>query len=756
MARPGIWRRWLAWVAILPIAFAQAAAGDDPDAAIAEMRRTLDTLQRQLQSAEVEDAEVADARRRLLEIEQRAGTIVTEQTRLLHGAQARLGELGQPTAGTQEPPDVAARRKGLQQAISEPDARVKLARLIAVESDQLADRASTLARERFQTRLFVRTDSVLSSTFWRDLRRSLERDGARLALALRELGTLFARQTALGWLGLSAMVAAAVAVRRWLGRRLERFVTQQMPQGRVRRSLLALAEALLALLVPGVVATALRLALGPADEDTAWHLLFERAIGAVCFSAFVVGLGRALLMPGRPSWRLLPIPDRVVHGMRRFPLYLGMTVFGGWLLTRLASLVQAGLTTAVAIDVLVALMLGFVMARGVSSRERLQHQAAAHAEPDAPALRQRWHTALIFVMWLLLVGSILGIVMGYVALGGFVVRQTLWASVLMATAWLINAVIGDIASACLAPPQAGEVRRGHRPQLIVLMAGGLRVLVALVAIVLVLSPFGEGPTELLSRTQQLRVGLTIGELQLRPTAVLQAMLVFVLTLAAMRGLQHWLRESFLPTTSMDAGMRSSLLTLLGFVGVVVAVALGLSAVGLALDKVAWIASALTVGIGFGMQAVVSNFVSGLILLAERPVKVGDWVALGGVEGDIRRINVRATEIRMSDRSTLIVPNSEFITKVVRNVTHDDPLGRVQIKLPLPLDTDVERVRTVILEAFAEIDEVLKEPAPGVLLDGIEEDRIIVSATGYVSSPRKAAAARSALLFRVLAALRPPA
>ena len=88
-----------------------------------------------------------------------------------------------------------------------------------------------------------------------------------------------------------AMVAAAVAVRRWLGRRLERFVTQQMPQGRVRRSLLALAEALLALLVPGVVATALRLALGPADEDTAWHLLFERAIGAVCFSAFVVGLG---------------------------------------------------------------------------------------------------------------------------------------------------------------------------------------------------------------------------------------------------------------------------------------------------------------------------------------------------------------------------------------------------------------------------------------------------------------------------------
>lgn len=79
-----------------------------------------------------------------------------------------------------------------------------------------------------------------------------------------------------------------------------------------------------------------------------------------------------------------------------------------------------------------------------------------------------------------------------------------------------------------------------------------------------------------------------------------------------------------------------------------------------------------------------NFVSGLILLAERPVKVGDWVSLGGVEGDIRRINVRATEIRMSDRSTVIVPNSEFITKVVRNVTLADPLGLVQLELPVPL------------------------------------------------------------------------
>jgi len=142
-------------------------------------------------------------------------------------------------------------------------------------------------------------------------------------------------------------------------------------------------------------------------------------------------------------------------------------------------------------------------------------------------------------------------------------------------------------------------------------------------------------------------------------------------------------------------------------------------------------------------------VSGLILLAERPVKVGDWVSLGGVEGDILRINVRATEIQMGDRSTVIVPNSEFVTKTVRNVTRSNPLGLVQIKLPLPLSTDAEQVRELILQAFGDHEDVLDTPAPNVFLDGIENGHLIFNAKGYVSSPRAAYGVRSALLFTVL-------
>jgi small-conductance mechanosensitive channel len=197
-------------------------------------------------------------------------------------------------------------------------------------------------------------------------------------------------------------------------------------------------------------------------------------------------------------------------------------------------------------------------------------------------------------------------------------------------------------------------------------------------------------------------------------------------------------------------MQTSATILFGYVGVVLTIGLWLSTLGIGLERIAWVASALSVGIGFGLQAVVQNFVSGLILLAERPVKVGDWVSLGSVEGDIRRINVRATEIQMGDRSTVIVPNSEFITKTVRNVTHANPLGLVQIKLPMPLNTDAGKARDIILSTFKDHENILETPAPNVFLDGVDNNGYLMfNATGYVNSPRQAYSTRSALLFEVL-------
>ena len=240
---------------------------------------------------------------------------------------------------------------------------------------------------------------------------------------------------------------------------------------------------------------------------------------------------------------------------------------------------------------------------------------------------------------------------------------------------------------------------------------------------------------------------------LAPQALATAVAVLVAGFMAIRVFKRWLSDRYFPNTALDPGMRSSITTLLGYIGGVVVIAIALAGLGISVERIAWVASALSVGIGFGLQAIVQNFISGLILLAERPVRVGDWVKLGDTEGDVRRVNVRATEIQVGDRSTVIVPNSEFITKTVRNMTLTGAQGRVQLSLPAPLDTDARRMRELILQAFRAHEAILDDPAPSVSLDGIQGGTLIFAATGWVANPRSAGGARSDILFAILDALR---
>jgi small-conductance mechanosensitive channel len=265
----------------------------------------------------------------------------------------------------------------------------------------------------------------------------------------------------------------------------------------------------------------------------------------------------------------------------------------------------------------------------------------------------------------------------------------------------------------------------------------------------VLVPFDAGPAELAQRAQLLFGGLKLGQLKIEPGTVLGAIAVFVLGLVALRVLKRWLGEQLLPKTTMEPGMRDSIVTLLGYLGGVLVFALALVALNVNLQSIAWIASALSVGIGFGLQAVVQNFISGLILLVERPVKVGDWVSLADVEGDIRRINVRATEIQLGDRSTMIVPNSQLITQNVRNVTHSSAQGRVRILLPMPLSTDADAARQHMLEALHTHPSTLETPAPVVRLDDISVSAMTFSIVAYVRSPREVSGVKSDLLFDIL-------
>ena len=737
-------------------AWAQA----DVDAATADqrldvLRKQITTIQKTLDGdADVPDAALSQMKADALAASAEADKVAADIEPQLAGVKARLAELGKPADGAKDAPDVAAQRNQLDRSSSALDAQVKLARLLSVEATQASEQATTVRRSQLQARLGERTSSILAGAFWKQLHAEWPQTHLRLQNLGNELVNA-ARTTpgsvwAIIFVGIVLVLAASI----WISRHLLMLTSTRVPHGRLRRSLHALAVLVLATATPGLVAELLAFGLrwsGALSDKTGVFL--SSLIGIICFAGFTAGLGHALLSPNRTSWRLLPLSDALAARMGRYPTVFAFVMVLVWAAERVSIVINTGLSTAVAINCIVALVLSITVAYGLLRAERCWRQVRA-ADPASPTT-PLWLRCVVVIMWLALAASLVSLLVGYVAFGSFVTKQITWIMVVVCTTYLLTVLVDDVcmllASTPPPPDSANPVLATPkaRDQAAVLLSGLGRALIVLLMLMLLLAPFGEGPAELFQRLGTLQDGLSIGEVAIRPGSVIQALLVLLVGYIGVGFFKRWLQNSYLPTTNLDSGMQVSFLTLFGYIGGVAAVALALSAAGIGLERIAWVASALSVGIGFGLQAVVQNFVSGLILLAERPVKVGDWVSLGGVEGDIRRINVRATEIQMGDRSTVIVPNSEFITKTVRNVTHASPLGLVQIKLPLPLGTDAEAARALILSAFVDNHDVLDTPAPNVQLDGIDNGNLMFNATGFASSPRLTYGIRSALLFELL-------
>ncbi|HIP77289.1 MAG TPA: mechanosensitive ion channel family protein, partial [Kiloniellaceae bacterium] len=224
------------------------------------------------------------------------------------------------------------------------------------------------------------------------------------------------------------------------------------------------------------------------------------------------------------------------------------------------------------------------------------------------------------------------------------------------------------------------------------------------------SPFGEFWTE----ARRLATGISIGGVTISLADVMAAAIVFAVVLLVTRLFQRFLRNRVLPESGFDSGVQHSLAAGFGYLGIILATMFGISALGIDLSNIALIAGALSVGIGFGLQTVVSNFVSGIILLIERPIKVGDWVVVGANEGFVKQITVRSTELQTFQRASVIIPNSDFISTPVINWTHKDHYGRIEVPVGVAYGSDVEKVKEILLGCARRHEQVLTSPEPHVL------------------------------------------
>ncbi|AWG28853.1 MULTISPECIES: DUF3772 domain-containing protein [Burkholderia] len=683
--------------------------------------------------------------------------------------QAQLDVLGPAPAegAAPEAPAVAKQRAALDARKTQIDAALKQAADQKTSLANLTEQFAKLHRSLLKNQLAFRSGSIFSAQFWLPLFHLSPDDRQRLEDFDDELFDMLRSswvpgQRAITTVLLIAAFAAWLGGRRLIERGLAWIALNRLPPTRLRRSALALSTALSTFLATAIAIQILYLAVARHYELTpSLTDLWDQFAKLAATCALIAGLGRALLCTKHPSWRLPALADPVALAMKPFPSILAGLLLVSGTLESINRIVDTSLSVTLfgrgIVSLVVALTVGASLLRANRARSALA--AAGEAPEQRSTLAGLIHAGVT----LAIVASLIALLIGYITVARFITYELVWFEIVLCATYILIQLTRDASeslfSSSLSTGQQIKhlfaLEDRHLDQARTVLSGfGTSLLMLIAAIALVTGGFGTTPGDLLDSAVAMIGSQRLQSLNIMPDRILNAVIGFAIGFYLLRSLRRWLDGEFMPALGMDTGMRVSLITLFTNVGYVLLVLMTLGLLGVRWNNLAWIVSALSVGIGFGLQEIVKNFVSGLILLTERPVKVGDMVSIAGVEGDIRRINVRATEIQLSDRSTVIVPNSQLISQNVRNVTMGNSTqGVATLVLTFPLNTDPEQVRDLLLDAYREHPAILDKPAPSVTFSQLAPDGITLSVTGYVSSPRIASSTKSDLLFQILKQLR---
>ncbi len=768
-------RARLLWLAISALLWAHTAAAQtvQPDpvgAAVATLAQASLDVQAadRLLDTSLDEKGQRDLKARLATARKTASDSADTLQAQITLVDARVAQLGAPTPGVPEAPDIAAQRRSLTQQRSTIDSAIKRARLLAIESTQIEDELDATIAARRGRQLAQRLPSVLTPAFWGPLAAAMPSDTRRIAQLSQDgvrVAVVGARSSQ-GWLALLGLLIALFIlgpVRLRLQTIGRQYAIDNVPGHRVRRSGFALWRLVVGTATPGLAAVAFAWGLrGAGMVDVRWDPILSALVPATFVAAFVTALAGALLLRRQASWRLLPIDDALAGALRPWSWWLAALALVDPLLLTMNDAVRASRAAHTAADTAEALAT-LAVAVGVLvtiARQRRAARAALEAEGGEAASGFAHPTIALVVLIVstATIAAVIAILGGYIGLALWLMRSVIfWPAIVCGALYILLSVADDLSTSLFAASSRPGILIGRsigiRPSAIdqfgVLLSGALRLVLVVLGLGAILTPFGTGFGSFFTQLDTLSNGLTIGQVTISPGAVLRALLVFGIGIALARGFLGWLNKRYLPTTELDDSARNSVGLVARYIGILIAVLWGLAALGIGLERIALLLSALSVGIGFGLQAITQNFVSGLILLAERPVKIGDLVRIGADEGDVKRISVRSTEIELGDHSTLIVPNSKLITETVLNKTLSNPLGRIQILFNVPLNTDPGPIRAIVLQAFEDSAAVLAEPAPVVFIDGIVDGRIGFNCMAHVAGPRAVYPARSGVLMQIL-------
>jgi potassium-dependent mechanosensitive channel len=722
---------------------------------------SLKQIESSLERHELTDADLQDLRQQIDPISAAVSGALDRLTPRLDAIKTRLDQLGPKPDDSAPPesPEVTAERADQQKLYNDTGELLKRARLLAVQADQTGANITARRRALFTRSLFARAASIADPSLWTDVWREAPSDTAAVKALFRAwLNGINARldgqRRPVFWGSL-----ALIIVLYWALSRLARRILARSPKVAEPSRFLKILGACRIALVVAVPAAAMiyiiSLVFHAFDLTNAQLQPFMQASGeGVIRIAAAAGIAHGLFAPTRPNWRLPKISDRAAEGIVRMAISLACIVSVTRLFEALNDIVGASLPVAVTMRGLAALI-GAIMLGVEQWRFGSTLDTDENFGPEVTRHRG-WFDLLRLASWAVTFTITISVLIGYAAFGSFLLEQFVRVFVVACMLFMSIVLVEETIGAGLAP----RTHVGHR--LItsigfsrnslelagILFAGLIRLVLFAVAAGLVLAPWGLQRSDVPIDFGAAFFGFKVGDVTISPFSIFIAIGLFALAFGIFHAVLQWVDSKLFPHLNFDVGLRNSIRTSLGYLNFLVATGLALSYLGLNFEKLAIIAGALSVGIGFGLQSIVNNFVSGLILLWERAVRVGDWIVVGGDQGFVRRINVRATEIETFDRAQVIIPNSSLVTGVVTNLVRNDRTGRVVIPLTVAAFADPEQVREVLIAIAKANQLVLAIPAPQILFTGMSASALNFELRAFVGDVETSVRVKSDLNFEI--------
>jgi len=442
---------------------------------------------------------------------------------------------------------------------------------------------------------------------------------------------------------------------------------------------------------------------------------------------------------------LLGIESNILVGAYTVTILMGVVLGLYWLIGDLKQLADLS-ETSIAVMEFPLLLIGSYGLITFSQRVKM-YRARLILEKKITPISDRLSSSILMLTMATGLAGPISAAIGYSNIGSKLVFATILTLAVLFALFVVFTMIAYLFSEIIIKNQNKDVQESTPKGS--LFRVFLAFILACCAIPLLALIWGARVVDIQDVWLSLKDGVVLGDTRVSISDFITFIIIFSIGYTLTRLLQSALRLSVLPNTKIDTGAQNALVTGVGYIGIFFAALIAITSMGLDLSSLAIVAGALSVGIGFGLQAIVSNFLSGIILLVERPIKVGDWIQVGAYSGYVSKIAVRATTIDTFDQANVIIPNADFISGTVTNMTHLSKRGRVKVPVGVAYDSDPVFVKKILMDIVSSNANILKSPGPSVFLLGFGPDSIDFEIRGILRDVNSITSTRSDMNFEIL-------